>query len=436
MSNSPLPISLPRSEQFTVLCDGIERPVYSGADFDCVHITTLDTVTVTVTTADPIESVAIRPSRRKKAYTRTDDHTLTLTLARGDYYCLECNGNIERPLLLFTDEPIPASTYDGYTVMAFTAPGYYDVGKIEAISNLVIYIGEDVFLDGWIDGKDAKHIRILGNGVLFRTNTKDNRHHPVNLSRCEHVEINGVTVINNNSWNIRLHDCRHVTVQNVKILAHEIWSDGIDIVGGAYVLLRHLFIKNEDDCVCIKSSFNCEKNFEGFDVRHVLVEDCVLWNGPRGNSLEIGYETNNSVVEDVIFRDVDVVHRETQENKFHRSIISIHNAGNATIRNITYENVYAESTDENFVQIAHMHQPRWGVSHGTIENITVRNLTLAGGEGRPSLITAHAPNGTPCTTQNITFENLTVHGTFIRSHDDAKRAGFTIDPDTENVRFL
>lgn len=437
MTNSPLPIPLSRSEQFSVCCDGAERPVYSGADFDYVHITTLDTVTVTVTTANHIEAITIRPSRRKKAYTIADGRTVTLTLARGDYYCLELNGNIERPLLLFADEPMHMSPYDGYTVMAFTTPGYYDVGHIETTSNLIVYIGEGVFLGAWLTGKDARNIRICGNGVLLRQNTEDDRHTPINLSRCEHVEINGITVIDNNAWNIRLHNCRHVVVENVKILSHQIWSDGIDIVGGEHILLRHLFIKNEDDCVCIKSSFNCEKQFEGFDVRHVLVEDCVFWNGPRGNSLEIGYKANNSVIEDILFRNVDVVHRETQENKFHRSIISIHNAGNATVRNITYENIYAESTDENFVQIAHMNQPRWGVGGGTIENITVRNLTLAGGELRPSLISAHTLEiEKACTTENITFENLTVLGKPVRSRKDAEDAGFTIDPDAKNVRFL
>lgn len=436
MPYSPIPAKLPASEHFSVCCNGILYPVYSGEDFDYVHIITDDTVSVTVTTRDAIESVALRPSRKKKAYERRDDYTLTFTLARGDYYCLELNGNIERPLLLFADERIHEGLYDGHTVMSFTHPGYYKVGKIEAVSDLVIYIGEGVYLNGWLEGKGAKNVRILGNGVLLRANTPEKRYHPINLSDCEHVEINGITVIDNNSWNIRLHNCRHVVVENVKILSHEIWSDGIDIVGGEHILLRHLFIKNEDDCVCIKSSFSQAGNFAGFDVRHVLVEDCVLWNGPRGNSLEIGYETNNSTVEDIMFRNVDVVHRETQESKFHRSIISIHNAGNATIRNITYENIYAESTDENFVQIAHMHQPSWGVGGGVIENIAIRGLTLAGGELRPSLITGHASNGTPCTTRNITFENLTIHGTPIRSHEDARRFGFTVDSDAENVKFL
>lgn len=208
-------------------------------------------------------------------------------------------------------------------------------------------------------------------------------------------------------------------------------------MGGENVYIRHIFIKNEDDCVCIKSSYARSGNFQGFDVRNVLVEDCVFWNGPRGNSMEIGYETNNSVVEKVMFRNVDVIHRETQENKFHRSIISIHNSGNAEIRDIVYENIYAESTDENFVQIAHMYKPSWGEGRGSMENITIRNLTLAGGELRPSKISSFAPNDTePRITRNITFENLVILGDPIRSVEDALAHGFKLDDDPSNVKFL
>ena len=432
MQTSPLPLS----QQFSVAVDGRALPVYSGADYDFVQITTLDAVSVVVTTRDAVSSVALRPTRRGKAARLEGDRTIAFSLSRGDYYSLEINGDIERPLLLFADEPCAPCLYDGCTVMAYTTPGHYEAGRIDAVSDLVIYIGEGVFLDAWIHGEGARNVRILGGGVLMRRNTEEDRHNPINLSCCEDVEINGVTVIDNNCWNVRLHNCRRVTVENVKILSHEVWSDGIDIVGGEQILLRHLFIKNEDDCVCIKSSYNITRNFEGFDVRHVLVEDCVLWNGPRGNSLEIGYETNNAVVENILFRNVDVIHRETQDSKFHRSIISIHNAGNAVIRNVTYENIYAESTDENFVQIAHMHQPRWGVSQGVIENITIRNLTLAGGEIRPSRVSAHTFTGTPCTTRNVTFENLNVFGRPIRTREDAEAVGFSITDDAENVRFL
>ena len=430
-------ISLPCSERFAVSCGGRVLPVYSGADFDYVHLLTNDAETVTVTTFEDVRTVDIRPTRRGKQYELADSRTVTLTVCRGDYLSFELNGDITRPLLIFADESIPMSVYGDYRVIAFTQPGFYKAGRIELTSHTLVYVGAGVVLDASLYGTDACDVRILGNGTVIRVDKSEDNGRPINLDRCEDVEVNGVTLIGKNNWNFRMNACRNVVVENVKILADEIWSDGIDIVGGENVLIRHIFIKNEDDCVCIKSSFSKGGGFKGFDVRNVLVEDCVFWNGPRGNSMEIGYETNNSTVEKVLFRNVDVIHRETQENKFNRCIISIHNSGNAVIRDIVYENIYAESTDENLVQIAHMYQPDWGEGRGSMENITIRNLTLAGGELRASKVSAFAPGETePRVTKNITFENLVILGDPIRSHEDAVSHGFELDEDASNVKFV
>ncbi|MBR2371169.1 MAG: hypothetical protein IKA82_04035 [Clostridia bacterium] len=437
MTYTSEPINLAKSEKFKVSCNGHELAVYSGADFDYVHLITNDFETLTVATADAIERIDIRPSRRRKKYIRLDDHTVTLTVCRGEYLSFELNGDIERPLLIFADEPIPMSVYNGYNVMAFTEPGFYYIGYIELASHTAVYIAEGAVVDIAFHGENVRDIHIFGNGTLLRTDKTKYDSHPINLEHCEDINVNGITIIGRNCWNFKMNACRNVVVENVKILADMVWSDGIDLVGGENVLIRHIFIKNEDDCVCIKSSFSRKGNFKGFNVRNVLVEDCVFWNGPRGNSMEIGYETNNSTVENVMFRNVDIIHRETQENKFHRSIISIHNSGNATVRNIVYENIYAESTDENLVQIAHMNKPNWGEGRGSIENITIRNMTLAGGVLRPSKVSAFAPGDVePRVTRNITFENLVILGDEIRSREDAIAHAFELDEDSSNVKFL
>ena len=429
------PIKLAKSEKFRVFCGENELAVYSGADFDFVHLITSDAEMLTVKTAEPIERIDIRPTRRGKKYVAEDDRTATLVVCRGDYLSFELNGDIERPLLIFADEAIPFGGYDGYNVIAFTEAGIHRVGKLTLSSHTVVYIGEGAMVDARLSGENLRDVRILGNGILYCAESVSVS--PICIRHSEDVEIRGITVIGKNRWNCQLNACRNVIVEDLKILADEIWSDGIDIVGGENVLVRHIFIKNEDDCVCIKSSYAKDGNFKGFDVRNVLIEDCVFWNGPRGNSMEIGYETNNSVVERVTFRRVDVIHRETQEHKFHRCIISIHNSGNADIHDILYEDIYAESTDENFVQIAHMYQPDWGQGRGTIENITIRRLTLAGGTLPPSKVSSFAPReAEPRVTRNVVFEDLVILGDPIKSVEDAVARGFTLDPDPSNVRFL
>lgn len=440
MTYEPMEKKLPASERYRVFVDGTELNVIKDDEYDYVHIITADIVSVEVVINEKIERIDLRPTRRAKKFT-VEGQSVKFLMSRADYYCLEVNGDLARPLLLFCDEKIEKQIYDGQKVIYFAKNSYFQTGVITPESNTVIFIDEGAVVEGKILAKGVKNLRILGNGILYGKNHEAGRSMPLDIHDSDGIEINGITVIGLNTWNLRTRRSKNILIQNVKILAHEIWSDGIDIVSSENVVIRHIFIKNEDDCVCIKSANSAAGNYDGADVRNVLVEDCVLWSGPRGNSLEIGYETSNSVVENLLFRNVDVMHRQTQDSKFHRSIIAIHNSGNATIRNVTYENVYAEETDENFIQISHIHQPQWGVGDGVIEDIRLRNVTLAGGELRPSAVRAY-PYGiekgkkAPCVTRNITFENIKILGDKIESVEDAKAHGFDIDEYTENIKFI
>lgn len=427
---------LPTSERYRVFADGKELKVISDVEYDYVYIYTDDIVSVKVEIADDIKDIALRPTRRAKKFT-IENGSVNFLMSRADYYCLEVNGDLKRPLLLFCEEKIEKQIYDGQNVIYFKPHTYYKTGIITLESNTVVFLDEGAVIEGKIHAEGAKNIRILGNGTIMSQSPEYGSSPNIDLRKCEKIEVNGITIVGCNNWNFRMWRSKGILVENLKILAHKVYSDGLDIVSCEDVVVRHIFVKNEDDCVCIKSSGTEKSNYEGQDVRNVLVEDCVLWSGPRGNSLEIGYETNNSTIENLLFRNVDVIHRQTQESKFHRSIISIHNAGNAVVRNITYENIYAEETDENFIMLAHMNQPSWGISGGVIENIRLRNVTLAGGELRPTTLRSAPYNAKkPCVLKNITFENLKIHGKEIKSLEDALEKAFSVDSGVENLKFI
>lgn len=81
-------------------------------------------------------------------------------------------------------------------------------------------------------------------------------------------------------------------------------------------------------------------------------------------SMEIGYETNkgdkeNSTIENVTFEDITVLHN------FHKPVLSIHNADNAAISNVTYKNIVVEDAC-------------MGLGDGTKELIDLQVLTNSG----------------------------------------------------------
>ncbi len=431
----------PTSELFRVFADGKELKVVKDDEYDYVNIITTDIVNIEVKINSSIERIDLRPTRRQKKFSIEGD-TVSFMMSYGDYYSLELNGDLSRPLLLFCDEPITAAKYEGQNLIYFKPYSYNKVDIITPESDTVIFIDEGAVMDGKIDANSVSKLRIVGNGYIFAKNRlSGGGAHPINLENCTDVEINGITIVGYHTWNIRLWKCRDVLMQNVKIMSYNEWSDGIDVMCSENIVIRHVFVKNEDDCICIKASKHRPYNYEGGDARNILVEDCVLWSGPRGNSLEIGYELNNGTIENILFRNIDVIHRQTRDPKFNRTVISIHNSGNTTVRNITYENIYAEETEENFIMLANMYIPIWGLSGGSIENIRLRNVTLAGGELRPSYI-SRRPMGLPegnehsCTMKNIIFENLVIHGEHIDSPDKAKDFGFSIEDGIEGLKFV
>lgn len=424
---------LKRSELYRVFSGETEYPVFRGHDYHFVHLTTRDIVALTVSLTKKTETLAILPSRRGKICTRDGD-SFGLLVSKGDYLTLIPDKDRENPLIVLADEPSIYGQYEGCTLLRYASGSYTYIGNMTVGSDTVVILEEGAVVEGSFKAENASNIRILGGGILLYDRKPVRPATPLFFNYCKNIEVRGITILGFHTWNLHVRRSKGVIVENLKIMAHEVWSDGIDIVSCEDVLVRHIYIKNEDDCVCIKSSDAASSNFDGRDARNILVEDCILWNGPRGNSLEIGYETNNSVVENILFRDVDVLYRETQQNKFNRSILSIHNSGNAEIRKILYENIYAQSSEECFVMIAHMHQPSWGTGTGHIENIIIRNLTLAGGEIRPSKISAIAEvSHEKCITKGIHFENLTVLGQRITTQEQAEAVGFAIN--AEDVTF-
>ncbi|MBE6750782.1 MAG: hypothetical protein E7560_06435 [Ruminococcaceae bacterium] len=424
-----------KSDLYRVFVGERELDVFKEATCDFVLIRTESFVDLKIFTTNEIETIDIRPTRRKKEFNIIDKNSLSVKVNCGEYLSLEVNSDLERPLLIFADEPKTVSAFDGYNLMYFEKDTFYETGIITPQSNTVIFIDEGAVVDGAIFAQEVENVRVLGNGIIKRVDDSKYRKYPVCFEKSKNIEVSGITIIGKHNWNLRMLFCENFVIENVKILAHEIWSDGIDMISCKNALVRHVFVKNEDDCICIKSYGEDAAELGNPDVYNILVEDCVLWSGPRGNSLEIGYETNLSTISNVSYRNIDVIHRQTQENKFHRAVISIHNAGSSVVKNITYENIFAEHSDENLFYIAHMYHPSWGTGGGVIENIAIRNFSLTGGEIPPSILNAYPKDDDlKCVINNLCFENLVIHGEKV-TENNFEQMNFQVKG-VENLKFL
>lgn len=146
--------------------------------------------------------------------------------------------------------------------------------------------------DGTIDGSGAKWWvpaeearRVTPGYTLPRPNL-------ISLTRCSHVRLSGVTLINSPKLHFGPSECQDVTVEDVTIKtpAGAANTDGIDPSACHDVLITRCTIDTGDDDIAIKSGGRAVAG--RFASENIVVTDCVFLHG---HGMSIGSETSGGV---------------------------------------------------------------------------------------------------------------------------------------------
>ena len=278
-------------------------------------------VRVRVTPGRDFKDAAVRPLSKKIAVVR-DGRSVTFTIGEPGGYSVEFDGR-RRNLHLLVDPPEDRSAApEGPRVRRF-GPGLHEAGVITLKTGDTLYLDEGAWVRGRVEAKDAKHVRILGRGVIdmggvqaetapvdeeerrrlvreVKIVENAKRFNLMNFSFCDDLRIEGVTLLDSMTWNIVLFGCRGVVIDNVKTLGN--WrynADGYDLMNSRDVTIRNCFLRTFDDAIVLKGFSGAFVRDNGgyahggetFDtVENVLVTNCVTWCD-WGRNLEIGLET-------------------------------------------------------------------------------------------------------------------------------------------------
>ena len=263
-------------------------------------------VDVVITLPDHAGEAVIRP-KRAGITAKRDGNQLSFTIDQPGDLFIEIAGIPD--LFLYAcppEEHIPDPADDD--VVWFAAGQVHDVGRLRIEAGQTVYVEGGAILRGRIHAAEAENVRLLGRGIIDASHLP-----PIHSCRlmvfegCQKVEVAGVT-IGTPGWNTVFARCKDVYVHHYKCIGWHICSDGIDIVGSQDVLIEHCCMHSNDDCVVVKSVNYGEQEVCWLgDVRNVVVQKCVLYNSDNGNPIEIGYETSADVIEDIVFRDIDVI---------------------------------------------------------------------------------------------------------------------------------
>jgi hypothetical protein len=163
--------------------------------------------------------------------------------------------------------------------------------------------------------------------------------------------------------------------------------------------------------------------------RNINVNGAVVFNGHRGNALEIGYELNgivdasgHSSVRDISFSNIDIIHKGTAVDgtPLRRSAMSINNNENARVANILYDDIRIEDCKENYVHLEVIKPDTTSLTCGIIDSVMFKNIQIVGGDlTLPSVVYGY---NSAHLVQNITFDNFRIGNKLITSATAMKLA--------------
>jgi hypothetical protein len=357
---------------YQVRVNGLPVPVYDTPVASYAIFDFSGKVTVEVSTMYDVRWVDIRPLRLALKPEYLSDSSFRFTLDEPVNLSLELNGRIrQQPLFIFSSAPEREKPdRSDKNVIWFEGGRVYQDVRLELQDNQTVYIEGGAVVQGFIFATGKKNIRILGRGILdgsLNLTAPDNHNRFVNFHDCENVSISDVILHNGTTWQIALFNCNHAAIKGVRIVSENGGDDGMDIFRCRNVLVDGVFAHTKDDCIAVKSGGNYPTEQP---TDSILVRDCIFWNSIWGNAVEVGFELYSDEVRNIRFENIDIIHVEDG------AAMSIHNAGQAHVHDVVFENIRVEDARQKLFDVA-IFFSQWGPD-GTRDRDFVEKYYLYG----------------------------------------------------------
>jgi hypothetical protein len=332
MTTSPRwPDDLPVSEHWRVLVDGQPVPVVRTARGDFAQWTAEGPCTVEAHAAAPLSDVHLRP-RRLGIIPDCAGQRAGFRLAAPQRALLEAAG---APLLHLFAEPAAAAAPPRARIIAAGTTVRQEA--LALTEGETLWVERGAVLNAHVDAHGAGIV--IGGGGLVTGVGLGRRKHVV-ADGCPGLRIADLTVADPGGWSVVLGACDDVQIDDLRVISPGSGSgtDGLDLVGCSRVRVRRCYIISGDDAIVIKAFRPREGRSTDWarPVAGVTAEDCILGTF-GGTCMEIGHELTVPSVEDVTFRDIDVLFAHGFGSPF-----GIHAGDRAAVRRVRWERVRVE----------------------------------------------------------------------------------------------
>ncbi|MBP5305143.1 MAG: hypothetical protein J6Z02_04775 [Lachnospiraceae bacterium] len=373
------------------------------------------------TKAFEIKKVKVSPlSENIKAKTDKKEGKVSFVITKPGAYTVIFNDSPERAIHLFAgeiDENAPDKDEEG---LIYFGPGEWDIGQVSLETGQRVYIAGGAVVHGCFSANYAHDIVIDGRGILdgslYEGWKGREAYIPLKFDHCREITIKGITVLNSNAWVCQAFDSEKGLIDGVKIISSRPNGDGISLQSCKDYEVRNCFVRSWDDSLVVK---NYDRNSE-----NITFTGCTLWTD-LAQSMEIGYETNKgkkdgAYIKDITFKNVTVV------NNFHKPVISVHNADDALISGVLFEDITVEHEEVGsgdgsempyLIDINIARSSNWSSTkeRGKIDGVTLKNVNFLSGNECKSRVSGFDEDHM---AENIFFENVTIFGKKIKNGED------------------
>ena len=416
----PAPPGVAPSADFRLWLDGREVFVYGCRDTGYAICSLAGPTQVEVATQFDFSSVRVRPLRLG-IRPQVDGRRVLFALDGPARLSIEFDDNIGRPLFILAAPPEVDAPRAG-------APGvrYFEAGKVHAPGQISLGAGETLYIEGGaivqghVVAENADGVTVRGRGVLDGSiYERGPGLRPPRMAlfvNCRGVSVEGITFLDSASWNVVPTGCTDVSVRGINVLSWRTTGDGVDLVGCRNAVVEDCFLRCADDCVAVKAT-TYSHEMGATNVENIRVRRCVCWNAHPGNGVEIGYETRCDSMTDIAFEDCDIIR---VEHEGHQSggTFTIHNGDRAVVSNVRYENIRVEDSREKLIDIKVLYA-RYSRDEvrGQVRGIRFKDISVVDGPFPVSIIRGYDEEHM---IEDVTIENLVVHGRQITSANEAR----------------
>lgn len=412
---------LPKSERFSLTCNGTERPVYWTDSFNYVPVVVdeQEELDITVTIHDEFQEVVIRPVSYDIHFEQ-EGNKLHIHLDQPLKFTVETDGGLHNALFVLCSRRIPKPEN---TTIYFEKGKAYNVGVLTLKPNDTVYVEEGAVVSGCVYADHCDNISIVGNGVINGAcwHLPDSNAHQffIYLKWCNNVRLEGFTAVDGPSWHVVPAACDHVLIDNINVMSRIVTGDGIDVTSSRFVEIKNCFIRATDDCICIKSHALIGDTSTVREVTKVHAHHNVIWNAEPGNAIEIGYGLQ-AEVHDLLFEENDIIHCQYEGN-MGGAAISIHQADGGHIHDIHYRNIRIEQAEQKLFDIKTLlckYTMQW--EKGMIDDIHFENITVLNGDFPVSTIRGFQTPEREVRPHNIYFDNINILGKHCKTFQDLR----------------